>query len=138
MRWADLPRNPSVKVLRQFAGLWIVFFGGLAYWHGVVHARPAVGIVLASLAVTVGPLGLARPKAVRPIFVGWMVLAFPIGWALSRVILASVYYGLFTPLAVGFRLRGRDALGLRRPQGQKTYWTLKSIPTDQRSYFRPC
>ena len=33
MQWSDIQFNPPRKVLRQFAGLWIAFFGGLALWQ---------------------------------------------------------------------------------------------------------
>ena len=39
-----------------------------------------------------------------------MVLAFPIGWTVSQVILAVMFYGLFTPIGLVFRLIGRDPL----------------------------
>ena len=88
------------------------------------------------MAVAVGVLGLARPAAIRPVFVGWMVLAFPIGWAVSNLLLAAVFYGLFTPLAVLFRLLGRDALALRARPGAATYWVPRPAPADVRRYFR--
>ena len=39
-----------------------------------------------------------------------MVLAFPIGWTVSQVILLLMFYGLFTPIGLVFRLIGRDPL----------------------------
>ena len=35
MTWDQIPRNPSATTLRQFAGLWLLFFGGLGlcYCH---------------------------------------------------------------------------------------------------------
>ena len=30
MNWSDVTKPPSNRMLRQFAGLWIVFFGGFA------------------------------------------------------------------------------------------------------------
>src|SRR5438309_4580317 len=137
MNWSDLPWQPTARTLRQFAALWLVFFGALAVWHGFVHGRTAVAVTGAVLALTVGPLGLAWPALVRPVFVGWLVLAFPIGWVVSRVVLAVLFYGLFTPLALAFRLAGRDALRLRRaPDGTASYWTRRPAPADVRRYFR--
>src|SRR5687768_8935989 len=104
MRWSDIPFDPSPRMLRQFAGLWIVFFGGLACWHGFVRGNTTVALVLGALAVTLGPLGLVLPRALRPVFVGWMILVLPIGWVVSHVLLAVLFYGLFTPLALVFRL----------------------------------
>src|SRR5438477_5712814 len=106
MRWSDLPRNPSPRTLRQFAVLWLVFFEWLAMRAGQT-GHPRVELLLLVLGVTVGPVGLIAPRVVRPVFVGWMMLAFPIGWALSHVMMAIAFYGLFTPIGLVFRLMGR-------------------------------
>jgi hypothetical protein len=135
MRWSDIPRNPSLKQLRQFAALWLLFFGGLACWQGLVRGNVLAGWLCAVAALGIGPLGLAWPRAVRSIFVGWMVLAFPIGWMVSHAVMAFLYYFVFTPVGVFFRLIGRDALQLRR-QSLDTYWVAKPAAADVRSYFR--
>jgi hypothetical protein len=134
MRFSDLPLNPSARMLRQFAGLWIVFFGGLT-WHAAATGTQGVAIVW-SLTALLGFAGVVRPALLRPVFVGWMVLVFPIGWMMSQMLLAVLYYGLFTPLAVAFRLRGRDALRRRaRPVGD-SYWLPKPVTLEVRRYFR--
>jgi len=136
MQWSDIPFVPSSRTLRQFAGLWIAVFGGYAAWQGLVRGHEGVGWVLAALAGTVGPLGLVWPQLIRPIYVGWMVLAFPIGWTVSKVMLALLYYAIFTPVALVFRLIGRDALALRPLRGTESYWTKKPSAPNVRSYFR--
>jgi hypothetical protein len=136
MRWSDIPFSPPPRTLRQFAALWLAFFGGMAAWQGIMRGRVGIAAGLAALALVVGGLGLARPALVRPIFVGWMVLAFPIGWTVSLVLLGLVYYGLFTPIALAFRLTGRDALRLRPRPGDATYWTPRPAVADIRRYFR--
>lgn len=136
MQWSDISFQPPTRTLRQFAGLWVAFFGGLACWHGLVKERPVVGLILAGLAVTIGPLGLVKPQAIRPIFVGWMVAVFPIGWVVSRVLLALLFYGLFTPVGLLFRLIGRDVLNRRRQPELPTYWAPKPAAADVRSYYR--
>lgn len=136
MRWSDIPFSPPPKMLRQFAGLWLVFLGGLAAWHGFVRGRPGLAAALATLAVVVGVSGLIYPRAVRPLFVAWMVVAFPIGWTISNGLLGLTYYGLFLPLGLGFRLTGRDALRLRPLPGLESYWVPKPAPNDMRRYFQ--
>ncbi len=64
------------------------------------------------------------------------MLAFPIGWVISHVILALVFYGLFTPLALVFRLIGRDALVLRRSPSARGYWQPRPQVTDPRRYLK--
>jgi hypothetical protein len=136
MQWSDTTFKPSARTLRQFAGLWIVFFGVLAAWQGLVRGHTAAATVFATLAVTVGPLGWLRPQLIAPIYVGWMVMAFPIGWAVSHLLLALLFYAIFTPLALVFRLLGRDPLQRRRPPDRDSYWTEKPATNDPRRYFK--
>src|SRR6516165_10542400 len=110
MQWSDIQFDPTRKTLRQFAGLWIAFFGGFALWQGLVRGHPQAATILGVIALGVGPIGLVRPEWLRPIYVTWMVLAFPIGWTISQVLLGLMFYGLFTPLGLVFRLLGRDPL----------------------------
>ena len=136
MRWSDLPLNPSSRTLRQFAGLWILFFGGLAAWRWFVLQQPRTAAVLTALAVVVGTLGLASPRKIRLIFVTWLTLAFPVGWVVSRVILVVLFGVVMTPVGLIFRLRGRDLLELRRNSARTTYWKPKQAAPDVASYLR--
>ena len=136
MRWSDIPFHPARATLRQFAGLWLVFFGGLALWQGLVRGQTGLATLCAVLALTIGPLGLIRPGWIRPIYVGWMILAFPIGWTVSQVMLALMFYGLFMPIGLLFRLLGRDPLHRARRPGVESYWTPKPAPAGPKSYFR--
>jgi hypothetical protein len=65
-----------------------------------------------------------------------MIAAFPIGWAISHLVLAILYYGLFTPVAAVFRMTGRDELNLRRPVRSDSYWSPKSTANDAAEYLR--
>ena len=136
LRWSDLPLSPDETTLRRFAGLCLLAFGGLAGYEYLIRGRVAVAAVLAVLAATIGPIGLIRPRMVRPVFVGWIIAAFPIGFVFSTVLLALFYYGLMTPLGLILRLSGRDPLRLRRRTESSTYWTPKPAVTDVRRYLR--
>lgn len=138
MHWSDLPRRPTARTLRQFAGLWLLVFGGLAAWYGLHEGRQGVGWALATAALVVGPIGLIWPPAVRWVFVGWLTATAPVGWTLSRFGLVVGYHGIFTPLALWFRLIGRDALRLRWSPAAETYWQRKPVPAGRRSYFHQC
>ena len=135
MQWSDIPWRPSTRSLRQFAGCWLALVGGLAAWQGLVRQRPTAALVLGLLALVVGVAGLVKPALVRWLYVGGMVLAFPVGWIVSKLLLTVLYFGVFTPVALLFRLRGRDVLRRRRPEAE-SYWVPKPAVTDPRSYFR--
>src|SRR4051812_131040 len=115
MTWSSLPLNPSLRTLRQFAAAWLVFFAGLGAHQYVAKGNPSAGLALGLMALLVGMPGLIRPGILRWVFVTWMVLAFPIGWLISNLILAVMFYGLITPMALVFKMRGRDALN-RKPE----------------------
>ncbi len=136
MQWSDIQFHPSGRTLRQFAGLWLACFGGLAAWEGLARGHTTAGAILAVLALTVGPLGLAWPRLVQPVYVAWIVLAFPIGWTVSQLALAVMFYGLFTPLGLVFRLLGRDPLQRTCRPGLATYWAPKAMASDPRRYFK--
>jgi hypothetical protein len=122
MRWSDIPFSPPDRTLRQFAGLWLLVFGAFASRQALTQGPSPWTAALAGLALGVGVAGLSRPRLVRPVFVAATVLTFPIGWAVSRLSLACLYYGAITPLGLALRLTGHDPLELRRGPGQRTYW----------------
>ena len=135
MTWSSIPFDPTAKVLRQFAAAWLIVF--MAY--GICqyrHTHHELGITLVALAAVVGSLGLIKPGAVRWIFVGWMIIAFPIGWLISQVMLLTIFFLVLTPAGILFRLKGRDLLARKLSPGRSTFWTTKTIPKDVRSYFR--
>ena len=136
MQWSDIQFHPQRKVLRQFAGLCLLIFGALAFWEILGRGRTEFGGILALLAVTIGPLGLLRPESIRWIYVGWMILAFPIGWTISQIILLTMFFGLFVPIGLTFRLLGRDSLHRVRRLGLESYWEAKPMTPDLRRYFK--
>ncbi|MBI4060856.1 MAG: hypothetical protein HY403_05440 [Elusimicrobia bacterium] len=125
--------NPSPAKLREFGGGLIVFgllLGGLALSRGRPH-----GLWLVAAGLALGLIVLAAPAAGRLIYKAWMGVAFVIGGAVSLLILGGLYYGLLTPLALFFRVRGRDALRLKKP-ALPTYWLPLETPRDKKSYER--
>ncbi len=135
MTWSPINRNPSPATLRQFALLWLVFFLGLAGWNYFRLDRPLMGAILAVVALSIGLPGSIWPASVRWLFVGSMLLTAPIGWTVAQLLLALLYFGIFTPLAVLFRIIGRDQLLRSRP-ARDSLWLAKPSPADSHSYFR--
>jgi hypothetical protein len=137
MTWSDIPKNPPDKILRQFSVAWLLVFLAVGVHRYVGRDQHELGLVLLALAVGVGAAGLIRPASVRWLFVGCMVATFPIGWVVSKALLMLLFYGLFTPLAVFLRLRGRDTLSRKPAPNQATFWTSKPAPKDVSRYFHP-
>ena len=127
--------HPDRRMLRQFGLLCFAVFGAYGLWRWLDGTAPRVAVGLLAAAATGGLLGTLRPQWLRPVFVGWMILAFPVGWLVSHLLLGALYFAVFTPLGVLLRLLGKDALGLRRSTAA-SYWQKKPQQTDLRRYLR--
>ena len=123
-------------MLRQFGGLCIGMLIGMGGWQWFTSGEWERALVYAGIAVTIAGITAFVPAMLRPVFVGWMVLVFPIGWLVSRAVLVLLFLGIITPIALVFRLSGRDLLTLRRRPDVLTYWKSKAAAPDLASYFR--
>lgn len=128
--------NPSTKQLRQFAGIWFPAFCALVGWsigHKTGHwSEVEIGWVLAGV-LSVG--GLVLPALIRPIFVGLILLTFPIGWVVSHLLLGLIFYGVVTPIGLLLRMMGHDPLQLKSRKGT-TAWKRSVGKVSSASYLR--
>ena len=136
MQWSQVVAPPPRKMLRQFAGLFLIVFLALAGWRTWQGHADGWALGLAAVALGVGIIGLVHPPAVRFIYTGWMIVAFPIGWTISQLAVALMFFAVITPVAAIFRVIGRDELQLRRGDRETTYWRPKPGPEGVRQYLR--
>lgn len=128
--------NPERKQLRQFAAIWFPAFCGLLGWILGTKTGHWVAVQAAwSICAAVAVLGAIYPPAIRPVFVGLILLTFPIGWVVSHVLLGAIFYLLFLPIGLVLRWTGHDPLELHPPQGN-TLWKTPVGKTDPKSYLR--
>ena len=137
MIWSDIDFRPAQRKLRTFAGLFFAAATTVATWQTCVHQRWLIAALLFIGGAAVAAVGVLRPLLVRPLYVGMMVASFPMSWMVSHLLLAIIYFGLFTPLAAIFRLTGRDALRLRPAPESSSYLKNKPAPVKSQAYFRP-
>ena len=116
----QLKTDPTTRELRQFAGLWLPAIGLIAAWllWRATGNTLLAGAIAAAL-ITLGVVGLARPAIMRPLFVGWMAAAYPIGWVVGHVLLAILYFAVLTPIGLALRLAGRDPRPRSHPWHQR-------------------
>lgn len=131
-----IERRPSSRQLAVFAAAWAVFWGiagGLIWakttWLSAAAAAWTVGAVVPAV-------GAVAPGTLRIVYLAAAYAAFPVGWVLSLVLLAAVYYLVLTPTGVLARLCGYDPLHRRRDPDAKTYWVPRPNHGDVRRYFR--
>jgi hypothetical protein len=138
--------RPAPKTLRDFGLIALGAFAALGAWAyfgrslfgvalGPDSARTA-GWALGAAAALCGVLALAAPRALRPLYVVLTAISLPIGFVVSHLIMALLYFGVFAPVALFFKLIGRDALNRGFDRGRKSYWIEREVVTDRRRYFR--
>jgi hypothetical protein len=114
--------HPDRKTLVEFSEIWLFFFGMVASPLALLRGHPAWAAAFWLLAVVVRGLGLWRPAWVKPFFLGLTLATWPIGWVVSHVALALVYYLVIAPIGLAFRIAGRDPLRRACDPKASTYW----------------
>jgi len=87
----EINKNPSKKELAVFGLLCLLFFGivGAIMWHK--SHSPRAGIIVWCIATAFVAVYYAAPGVRKPIYLGWMYAAYPIGWTVSHLLMAIVF-----------------------------------------------
>jgi len=101
----------------------LVFAGMLAVVSAAGGRLWAIALAAAFLLV-----GLIAPQFAHPLNVAWMKLAVLLSRATNPLIMALLYFLVFTPFALVFRLTGRDALRLGKDPSAASYWIPRHPP----------
>jgi len=129
--------NPTSRQLNQFGFIWLGFltlFGAIALFK---LNEPMVARVLWVLAVVVPVVGWLVPAFMRLVFVGMSYLAWPIGFVVSHVVLAVVYYLVFTPIGLVMRVLGYDPMKRRFDPDAASYFIARDPKVSEpKRYFR--
>lgn len=107
--------------------------GGLAMWK---FEAPEVAKWIWMISAGVIVLYYVLPPLRKWIFVGWMAAVFPIGWVISHVLLAVVFYLVVFPIGMLMRMFKYDALSRRFDREKESYWIERERNDDPRKYFR--
>ena len=127
-------RNLSDRDLRWFAGLWFpLFFGaiGLSLFR---RQHPDLAVTLWSVTLVLAVAGLKAPRIIKPIYRGLIGVTFPIGWLLSHVLLAVMYFLVITPIGWLMR-RSHDPMRRTLDRSASSYW-MPCEPHDRDRYFK--
>jgi hypothetical protein len=141
----DIDLKPNRKKLRQFGVIATVAFALLGlvlywkeglFWMSLGDTADTLALAAGAAALIVAILSLAAPGGLRPLYIALTLVAFPIGYVVSHVILAVLFYGLLTPVGLVFRLIGRDPLHRRFDRDAESYWVPRRQREAKEYYFR--
>ncbi|MGE4071214.1 MAG: SxtJ family membrane protein [Lysobacterales bacterium] len=93
-------------------------------WH---HQHPTLPWALgASLILAL--LATVAPQLLQPLNRAWMALGHLLGRIVSPIIMALIYFGVVTPIALIARARGVDPMRRRFDPSAQSYWIAREPP----------
>lgn len=128
--------HPNRRELRQFgsAGLAVAIL--LAFvLRGVHHLAWGSVVLITAAGLSVFLVSWFTPRIGRWVYLGLTLASMPIGWLVSTLVLTLVYLLVFTPVALVFRLRGRDVLHRRFDKTADSYWVKHECHENPDRYY---
>ena len=132
-----IKREISKKDLRVFLGLWAGIFA-VFLGFGIVHHDNLRIWALCGAVISIALL--ATPSLATPLYKAWLTFGNIMGFVISRIILALIFFGIFTPLGIIFRILKRDILGLKlafysKEKSQSLFKIRETQPTSMKNQF---
>ena len=120
MKFTDI-ELPSNRKFGYFC-MFIFGVGGIYLYDGVMTI---ILYMLSALFVVTLLVTLAKPSLLLPFNKGWMWIGYLLGRVISPVVLGVIFFFLITPIALIFKISGRDELRLKLSKTQ-SHWKERS------------
>ena len=138
----EIDWKPKEKVLRQFGWICLPGFGlvgtivawRLGCFEGSGRWTASYGIW--GFGVLCWLVGMVAPRALKWLYVGMMVVAFPIGLVVGTLLLLLLFFLIFTPLALVFKLMRRDEMQRSLAPEAESYWITVDEKREPSGYYR--
>ena len=117
-------------------GAWVTFrhsILGIALSPGTAQTTAHALWIVAAACLA---LRWLAPSALWPLYCGLMALSVPIGFVVSHLMMALLFYGILTPIGFVFRLIGRDPMTRKFDQRAMSYWVAREPVVDVKRYYR--
>ena len=108
-----------------------VFATATAYFYYSANVSWAYVFILATLIFLL--ITLVKSDALLPLNKLWMRFGLLLGMIVSPIVLGTIFFGLFTPIAMLMRLSGRDELRLKFTR-KASHWISRGEPIESESF----
>ncbi len=131
-----IEHNPSRGQLTVFGILWLVVFSAIGLAILSRGGSRPVAIALLVAATTVPAIGWPVPRFMRWVYLGMAYATLPIGYVVSHLMLAAVYYVVLTPIGLLMRVLRYDPMQRRFDREATSYWVPRQQKEGTKTYFR--
>ena len=118
------------RELRRFGLMVGAVVAVLALWFFHRHKAHAPYFLGAGLVLAL--LGLAAPRTLKALYIGWMTVGIVLGVAVSTVLLVIFFYLVVTPIGLIARCAGKDFLERAYEPSARSYWRQRD-PSKRRA-----
>lgn len=136
MSMIEINWNPKHKELRNFGIIALISLTSISL---LLYIFKDLGIqwiiIIAGIGFIIFLSSLISAKLTRMIYIGLTLATLPIGLIVSFILLATFYFLILTPLALTFRIAGRDQLNRKFESTAKSYWSERHPPDAVDRYF---
>lgn len=94
-----------------------------------------IALILGFISVLFFFVSLLKAGLLLPLNIVWMKFGILLGKLISPIVLGTIFFFMFTPVAVIMRLVGRDELRLRL-NFQNSYWIKRKSSINKASFKR--
>ena len=81
-------------------------------------------------------LGLINSRLLTPLNRLWFKFGIYIGRFVSPVVIGIIFFALITPISILSKIFKRDELNLRRNTDKNSYWKIREVEVDKKSFER--
>ncbi|MEJ2052836.1 MAG: SxtJ family membrane protein [Calditrichaceae bacterium] len=116
----------SNRKLKQFAYLIGAILLLISVWNFIKYNNHDWTIVTGLIAIVLFVIALIRVKILAIPYKIWMGIAIILGWFVSRIILAVVFYLTLTPISLLGRLLKKKWMDINFTEKKDSYWISRN------------
>jgi predicted membrane metal-binding protein len=122
----DMKLPPHLPSERSFGFTFAAVFalvGAWLWWKSSRYALPVFGIGAAF-----GLIAITVPVILKPLNIVWAYVGLVLNMIVSPIIMGVIYFGVFTPVSLFFKLTKRDSLHRKFDKAARSYWIDRTPP----------
>ena len=128
--------KPTEKQLNDFgtaSAIMLAVIAVLLHWLKGLSGNWA--LFICALGLLIYLLSRINTHLVRPVYLGLILITFPIGWIISFIVMAVFYFLILTPVGILFKLIKRDPLHRTFDRTADSYWVPHRTADSVKRYF---